>query len=73
MSSMFSQASSFNQPLNDWRVDKVTKMPNMFAGASAFDQPLGDWRLMCGCDTEHMLDADFQNSRPVKASCCAIS
>ena len=31
----------FNQPLNDWRVDKVTRMDRMFSGASAFDQDLG--------------------------------
>ena len=27
---MFSGASSFNQPLNDWRVDNVTDMHGMF-------------------------------------------
>ena len=39
------RGSSFNQPLNDWRVDKVTDMRLMFAYASAFNQPLNDWRV----------------------------
>jgi len=73
MSGMFARAAAFNQPLNDWRVDKVTDMFWMFTGASAFDQPLGDWRLRCDCRTEGMFDKNFRNSRPVKASCCAIS
>ena len=36
-------ASSFNQPLSDWRVDNVT-MNWMFRSASSFNQPLNDWR-----------------------------
>ena len=38
MESMFHSASAFNQPLNDWRVDKVTNMNHMFCGA-AFNHP----------------------------------
>ena len=38
-------ASAFNQPLNDWRVDKVTNMEGMFRSASSFNQPLGTWRV----------------------------
>ena len=34
MGSMFGAASSFNQPLNDWRVDNVTNMKSMFYNAS---------------------------------------
>ena len=70
---MFCGAKSFNQPLNDWRVDNVTSMRFMFCCASAFNQPLHTWRLRICCDTIQMLDADFQNSRPVKVLCCAIS
>ena len=73
MFATFQNAKQFNQPLNDWCVDKVTDMFWMFTGASAFDQPLGDWRLRCGCETEGMLDENFQNSRPVKVLCCSIS
>ena len=39
MSGMFECASSFNQPLNDWRVDNVTDMREMFECASSFNLP----------------------------------
>ena len=42
---MFAYASSFNQPLGDWNVDKVTNMSGMFAYASSFNQPLADWSV----------------------------
>ena len=40
---MFSGASAFNQPLEQWNVGNVTNMRNMFARASAFNQPIGNW------------------------------
>ena len=43
MREMFAYASSFNQPLNKWRVDNVTNMGEMFRNAWAFNQPLADW------------------------------
>ena len=36
MSSLFQNATSFNQPLNKWNVSKVTSMWRMFAGAHSF-------------------------------------
>merc|ERR1711970_1251311 len=45
MMAMFYEAKSFNQPLNEWRVDKVSRMSYMFAWARAFNQPLNDWRV----------------------------
>jgi surface protein len=40
---MFSSASSFNQPLNNWDVSQVTDMRDMFYGAESFNQPLDNW------------------------------
>ena len=71
MSWMFSGASSFDQPLGAWRV-VVTDMSRMFEG-SAFDQDLSNWSLRHDYKTERMIDESFQNSRPVKKPCCAIS
>ena len=76
MSCMFQNASSFNQPLGKWRVDKVMSMYTMFHNARSFNQPLGNWRLRAGCKTQSMFaDTNFQNSRPVKepSPCCSIS
>ena len=60
-------------PISSWNTSKVTDMSGMFAGASSFNQPLGDWRLRAGCNTHEMFNERFRNSRPVKASCCAVS
>ena len=43
MSSMFYEASSFNQPLSGWDVSSVTATDYMFLGASSFNQPLSGW------------------------------
>ena len=40
---MFNNASSFNQPLNNWNTSHVTTMRGMFQGASLFNQPLNNW------------------------------
>ena len=74
MMNMFNHAEAFNHPIGEWRVDNVTSMNGMFRFASSFDQPLGTWRLRANCKTLAMFEAsNFQNSRPVKASCCSIS
>ena len=45
MGGMFSDASSFNQPLNDWNVSKVMNMEGMFSEASSFNQPINNWNV----------------------------
>ena len=45
MVAMFAHATSFNQPIADWRVEKVTGMERMFYSASSFNQPIGTWRV----------------------------
>jgi len=62
MSGMFSDCTSFNQPLNNWDVSKVVGMGDMFAGCTSFDQDLGMWKLercekltlnLCGMSVEN--------------------
>ena len=43
MSGMFFQATSFNQPLNNWNVSNVTAMRTMFYYATSFNQDLSMW------------------------------
>ncbi|WP_171971873.1 BspA family leucine-rich repeat surface protein, partial [Mangrovimonas sp. DI 80] len=43
MSAMFSEASSFNQPINNWNVSNVTYIDWMFSEATNFNQPLNEW------------------------------
>ena len=45
MQSMFSEATSFNQPLNNWDVSNVTDMDSMFESAIHFNQPLNNWNI----------------------------
>jgi hypothetical protein len=42
---MFENASSFNQPLNNWDTQNVWGMSAMFRGASSFNQRLSNWNL----------------------------
>ena len=41
MSSLFANAHSFNQPLNNWNMSNVETMNGVFDGAISFNQPLG--------------------------------
>lgn len=43
MNSMFYQAYSFNQPIENWNVTSVNTMQQMFSLALAFNQPLANW------------------------------
>jgi surface protein len=57
---MFSGASSFNQPLNDWNVSSATDMDFMFFQANDFDQNLGEWYVVLN-STE--IDASRRRAR----------
>ena len=80
------RGSSFNQPLNDWRVDNVTDMREMFAYASSFNQPLNDWRvdkvtnmggmfINASAFNQPLNDWRVDNftPSPTPGGCCAIS
>jgi surface protein len=45
MYAMFTHASSFNQPLDQWCLDNVTNTSGMFYNALAFNQPLNSWNM----------------------------
>jgi surface protein len=43
ISSMFKDATSFNQNINAWDVSNVTSMVYVFDNATSFNQPLNNW------------------------------
>jgi len=43
LSSMFRDATSFNQDISKWDVSKANDFANMFKGAASFDQDLCQW------------------------------
>lgn len=53
MSFMFSSATSFNSPINNWDTSHVTDMSYMFNDASSFNQPLNNW------DTSNVTNMSF--------------
>ncbi|MGX3010033.1 BspA family leucine-rich repeat surface protein [Helicobacter sp. 23-1044] len=64
MSSMFSGAKSFNQPLNSWNVSNVTSMSFMFGFAESFNQPLDSWNVSNVTDMECMFENTNLKSIP---------
>ena len=43
LTSMFENAQSFNEPVNNWNVSNVVNLKSMFQGAVNFNQPLDNW------------------------------
>jgi hypothetical protein len=56
MEGMFQNASIFNQPLNDWKVNNVTSMESMFKNASAFSNELYNWKINNVTSMESMFE-----------------
>ena len=42
---MFQAATSFNQPIADWKVSSVTSTSYMFDQATSFHQAIGNWNV----------------------------
>jgi surface protein len=51
---IFSGASSFNQPLNDWNTVGFNNLTSCFVGAISFNQPIGNWDTSNVTDTNYM-------------------
>ncbi len=49
MSFMFQNASTFNQPLNNWNINNVNQINGMFYSAKRFNQPLDQWQFSRDC------------------------
>lgn len=66
MSSMFWEAESMNQPLDNWDVSNVTNMGAMFWGASSFNQPLNSWDVSNVYDMHLMFSRDYLSSNSME-------
>ena len=51
MESMFSKASSFNQPIGSWNMKSTENLSAMFATNACFNQPLNSWNV---CNVNNM-------------------
>ena len=65
MLGMFSNATSFNQPLNKWNVSNVTNMVAMFENATSFNQPLNNWDVSNVEDMRYMFYGAKSFDRPL--------
>ena len=51
---MFSNATSFNQPIGDWNTSKFYDMGSMFKNATSFNQDLNSWDLSSAYSMSNM-------------------
>jgi len=69
---MFDEATSFNQPLNNWNVSKVTTMAMMFVEATSFNQPLNNWNVSKVTNMEAMFWGATSFNQPLHAPWYAV-
>ena len=65
MSSMFFNATAFNQPIESWDVSKVTNMSSMFFNATAFNQPIGSWDVSKVTSMSDMFNSAYAFNQPI--------
>ena len=66
MSSMFEDASSFNQSIEHWDVSNVTDMSHLFSGAESFNQPLEKWNVSNVTDMSRMFTGAKSFNQPLE-------
>lgn len=67
LSSMFKQATIFNQSIDSWDISKVTTLHSMFWGATAFNQPLNSWDTKSVTNMEAVFRSATNFNQPLNA------
>ena len=67
MRSMFSFATTYNQPLNSWDVNSVVDMSQMFRNAENFNQPLNAWDVSAVANMTSMFEDAILFNQPVNS------
>ncbi len=62
---MFFEASSINQPIDNWDVSKVTDMSFMFTKASSFNQDINIWDVSNVTNMRNMFDKASSFNKPI--------
>jgi surface protein len=62
---MFDNATSFNHPIGEWDVSKVTDMKYMFEKATSFNQPIGKWNVSKVTDMSYMFRGATSFNQPI--------
>jgi len=65
MQSLFSGATQFNAPLNDWNMSTVTNISTMFEKASSFNQVLNAWDVSSVTDMSGLFREAKLFNRPL--------
>ena len=65
MTSMFSNADSFNGDISGWDVSTVKNMQHMFQYTDSFNQPLDSWNVSSVTDMRSMFEGTKSFDRPL--------
>lgn len=65
MESMFENALSFNQPIDNWNTSAVTTTTYMFRNASAFNQPIANWNVAAVTNMAQMFENATSFNQPI--------
>ena len=67
MSSLFDEATTFDQYIRSWDTSNVTDMNYMFSGARAFNQPINSWNTSAVTNMSYMFNNAIEFNQPINS------